>query len=65
MTDAANTAWPKHPNGENKRVGEMSADERAAVMAASKARVMGSVPTTCIEHAYGTTERLSFQIKVF
>lgn len=23
------------------------------------------VPTTCIEHAYGTVERLSFQIKVF
>lgn len=26
---------------------------------------LGRVPTTCIEHAYGTTERLSFQIKVF
>lgn len=24
-----------------------------------------SVPTTCIEHAYGATSRLSFQIKVF
>ena len=26
---------------------------------------LGRVQTTCIEHAYGTTERLSFQIKVF
>jgi hypothetical protein len=26
---------------------------------------LGRVQTTCIEHAYGTAERLSFQIKVF
>jgi hypothetical protein len=26
---------------------------------------LGRVPTTCVEHAYGTTTRLSFQIKVF
>ena len=24
-----------------------------------------SVPTTCIEHAYGSAQRLTFQIKVF
>ena len=26
---------------------------------------LGNVPTTCIEHAYGSAQRLSFQIKVF
>jgi hypothetical protein len=26
---------------------------------------LGRVTSTCIEHAYGTTFRLSFQIKVF
>jgi hypothetical protein len=26
---------------------------------------LGRVPTTCAEHAYGTTTYLSFQIKVF
>ena len=34
------------------------AKERAAAEAAR-------VPTTCIEHAYDATTRLSFQIKVF
>lgn len=28
-------------------------------------RGLGRVPTTCLETAYGTTQRLSFQIKVF
>lgn len=28
-------------------------------------RELGRVATTCLETAYGTTQRLSFQIKVF
>lgn len=37
----------------------------AEIDAGAQLRRLGSVPTTCIEHAYGTTTRLSFQIKVF
>lgn len=28
-------------------------------------KTLGIVPTTCIEHAYGDTVRLSHQVKVF
>lgn len=30
--------WPKHPDGSNKTIGEMTSDEREAVMAAARAR---------------------------
>lgn len=44
-----------------------SADERAQEEVAKheKKNSLGLAPTTCIEHAYGSTTRLSFQIKVF
>ncbi|MFG1247300.1 hypothetical protein [Xanthobacter flavus] len=32
------TNWPKHPDGTNKRVGEMTLAERAAVMADARTR---------------------------
>lgn len=35
-------AWPQHPDGTNKRVGEMTADERSAVIAASWGRFEAS-----------------------
>jgi hypothetical protein len=58
--------WPQRTDGTNKTVGEMTPAERAEVMAASKARVMAGVPTTCIETIGGENPiRLSFQIKVF
>lgn len=30
--------WPTHPDGKNKRIGDMTPDERAAVMAAARKR---------------------------
>jgi hypothetical protein len=50
---------------------ELSKDNREARQEPPKApetvpaEIGRGVPTTCIEHAYGTTVRLSFQIKVF
>lgn len=38
MTTKTATTWPQHPDGTNKRVGEMTADERREVIAASKWR---------------------------
>lgn len=32
------STWPTHPDGTNKTIGEMTADERAAVMAAAALR---------------------------
>jgi hypothetical protein len=40
------STWPTHPNGENKTVGEMTADERKSVMAAAKKRFLAPVPNT-------------------
>lgn len=37
----------------------------APIIGADRVEPLGDVPTTCIEHAYGTAVRLSFQIKVF
>lgn len=36
------STWPQHPDGTNKRVGEMTAAERSAVIAASRARFEAS-----------------------
>lgn len=38
------TTWPTNSNGENNRVGDMTAPERAAVCRASNDRVMGRAP---------------------
>jgi hypothetical protein len=33
--------WPKHPDGRNKKMGEMTQDERRTQWKAAGARVMG------------------------
>lgn len=34
------STWPTHEDGTNKRIGDMTADEKRAVMAAAKKRFM-------------------------
>jgi hypothetical protein len=34
--------WPKHPDGRNKKMGEMTQDERRAQWKTAGARVMGN-----------------------
>jgi hypothetical protein len=56
---------------EAKKISEMDSQPAAAVPDVSREQVRSSVkpsrtvPTTCIEHAYGSPFRLSFQVKVF
>lgn len=40
--NTANDNWPKRPDGSNKTVGEMTADERRAVMSAARERFLAS-----------------------
>lgn len=40
--DMTTSTWPQHPDGTNKRVGEMTADERSAVISASWGRFEAS-----------------------
>jgi archaeosine-15-forming tRNA-guanine transglycosylase len=49
-------------------IAQMRANERLFALKARLSdalRAESEPSTTCIEHAYGTTTRLSFQIKVF